>query len=1277
MPCVNRTVTMLFGLALCGVAAGPAQAGLLPLSSGGGAGPGSGWWSRPVLDGKVGVQRLERVITVMPDGSRAEQWVLRSVDDAGTDGVGGIVVPSSASGKSGAQTKLTNTLVPGPAGSEMTPGGDRAGGRDLNGVVSGRRALPGAVTTPNRSDASSTQPGVSDPSRPQRVMGSGAPEPVGTTTMLGTAYVPPRGAPRAPSFVQVTDLGTGHEARVAWLDNSVDETGFEIVREKQSGSTWGQAASMAVPADTTTYTDSPGPGVFRYRVRASTSGSPSRFTAWAMGSVSDVAPVAPSGLMVMDLGGGAQISATWTDNSDNEGQFELNRERLSGSTWGAGVTFTTSANVTNYMDQPGAGSFRYRVRAANASGASGYTAWVTPVAAPTPPVAPSGIAAVSLNDGVQTRVTWVDNSADEAGFEIVRETQSGGSWVSPATFTVGENVVVYTDSPGVGTFRYEARAVNGAGPSAYTAWATVMVAGVVPSAPSSLQAVDLGTGSSVRVTWTDNSSNETGFDLAREQLSGATWGSPVSYPLPANTTLMTDTATVGTFRYRARATSSAGGSAYTPWVVVAVAASVPNAPASPVAADIGNGRAMFSWADNSANETGFQIERSPAFSQGTVTVSANVANYVDACGPGSFSYRVRAMNGSQASAWTAWAAVVVAGSGGATPAAPDQFEVGRDFGNWNALRLRWSDNSTDETGFVVERERETSPGVWGETTTLNAPADAVTIADVPGTGRFHYRVAANGVGGMSPWTARQESHGWTVFVPSGDTHVIYVSNSEGNDANSGFDELHAKRTVAAGVALLRHTYPDWLLLKRGDTWDEPLGTWRKCGRSASEPMVVGTYGPTVGERPLLRTGTTTGFTRVGGSASPPTLDYVAVTGVHMVANTYNGSNASPSGVDWLGPGTNFLVEDCSFEGFSSGVVVQATASTPVQWVRVSRSVIADSYSNLGHAQGIYCYAVNHLMVEESVIDHNGWKEGVAVPTMFNHNFYLSSDMADITLRNNIISRASSHGISMNMPGLIEGNLIVRNSIGIFMRTAPATARGNAILEGRDIDPSLPRGFGIVLGPVWPDTPGLVAGPALVENNIIANKTCVGQESAISVSSNVATNNATQTIRNNMVYNWLSTGLNIGNSNTTRYDQVIVQNNSFWEPSAVSRLVNHYPSPVDRTRFQYSGNHYSTQAAASSWFAIADNIRSFAQWTTDSGETGATTTAPTVDARNLSAGQYYANVFGGAATLEAFLADVRSRSRYGGQPTPGVHHEWDSRLAAPAVIRYVRDGFGLP
>jgi hypothetical protein len=163
-----------------------------------------------------------------------------------------------------------------------------------------------------------------------------------------------------------------------------------------------------------------------------------------------------------------------------------------------------------------------------------------------------------------------------------------------------------------------------------------------------------------------------------------------------------------------------------------------------------------------------------------------------------------------------------------------------------------------------------------------------------------------------------DAEGWTIFTPSADTRIIYVSNSLGNDLNDGLSEATPKKTLSAGFNLLRDGRPDWLLLKRGDTWvGEYFSNWDKNGRSITEPMVVGAYGPLTADRPLILPGNRSFFTHNAGGSFY--LNYLSVVSLHARGSGTNSVGGIGVGFDTIGPGTGLLIEDCMFDFFGAGI----------------------------------------------------------------------------------------------------------------------------------------------------------------------------------------------------------------------------------------------------------------------------------------------------------------------------------------------------------------------
>ena len=97
-------------------------------------------------------------------------------------------------------------------------------------------------------------------------------------------------------------------------------------------------------------------------------------------SVSLGAPAAPSG-MTATAASSTQINLTWTDNSNNETAFKVERATDSGFTHNLTLVTTTAANVTSYSNTGLAANttYYYRVRATNAGVDSANSSTAGPV----------------------------------------------------------------------------------------------------------------------------------------------------------------------------------------------------------------------------------------------------------------------------------------------------------------------------------------------------------------------------------------------------------------------------------------------------------------------------------------------------------------------------------------------------------------------------------------------------------------------------------------------------------------------------------------------------------------------------------------------------------------------------------------------------------------------------------------------------------------------------------------------------------------------------------
>jgi hypothetical protein len=177
----------------------------------------------------------------------------------------------------------------------------------------------------------------------------------------------------------------------------------------------------------------------------------------------------------------------------------------------------------------------------------------------------------------------------------------------------------------------------------------------IPGQPSNLTARTASV-SEIALTWTDNSSSESCFEIWRKAGPEGLWGIVAS--LPANTVSWSNTclAPGTTYYYRARACNGAGCSGWSN-TATATTGTIPAAPSNLVAVLDQLSRVGLSWNRNSTNEAGFRIERKLGV-DGTwsqiASPGANSGSYEDCdCVPGlNYYYRVCAYNSSGTSAFS-------------------------------------------------------------------------------------------------------------------------------------------------------------------------------------------------------------------------------------------------------------------------------------------------------------------------------------------------------------------------------------------------------------------------------------------------------------------------------------------------------------------------------------------------------------------------------------------------------------------------------------------------
>ncbi len=328
---------------------------------------------------------------------------------------------------------------------------------------------------------------------------------------------------------------------------------------------------------------------------------------------------------------------------------------------GNALTFLTKDN--------GSTSFIYRAAYHADDSLSRITLKIRFTTGAAPAAAPGTVAAVAGGTTAAT-VSWAHGGAGHHGFYLERSTNPDRGFSIIAT--VPSSQLGYEDAgliPGT-TYYYRLRAYNGGGmgPVSATAAATTEAATPV-AAPAGFSAT--GTAHDrIALAWTNQSTDETGFEIQRS-VSGAE-GTFSTVGLPAGSAVaMTDQSGLSpqtSYFYRIRALGALNNPSA--WVTAGGATlPLPAAPAAPTglsASALGTGSVQLEWADESGDETGFLIERSGTGLLGSftalATVGANATGYTDtrlALGA-RYYYRIRSTNGVTHSAYTPVATVATA-----------------------------------------------------------------------------------------------------------------------------------------------------------------------------------------------------------------------------------------------------------------------------------------------------------------------------------------------------------------------------------------------------------------------------------------------------------------------------------------------------------------------------------------------------------------------------------------------------------------------------------------
>jgi hypothetical protein len=427
----------------------------------------------------------------------------------------------------------------------------------------------------------------------------------------------------APSNLTTTVI-SGTQINIAWTDNANNETGYKVERSTD-GVNFSILSGTNIDGHSYNNTGLTAGKKYYYRVYATNTNGNSAFSNVASAvtgtGTGSTTPAAPTTLVASPVST-TQINLTWTDNSNNETGFRIER-----STDGTNFTFLANAatNATSYPDTglAAATKYYYRVQAIGSPTNSAFSnvASATTQSATSPgvPAAPTGLTAkgsTSVANAID--ISWIDNANNETGYKIERSTD--GKTFSP--LAGGGPNTVFNRNTGLTPGRlyyYRVYAVNAAGNSAYSnvVSATTTSSGgttTPPATPTALTATAVST-SQINLTWADNANNETGVRIERST-DGVNFTFLINAAVNATSYSNTGLATGTKYYYRVQAIGSPTSSAFSNVANATTQSSNPvGVPAAPTNLTLKKSTSVtnaidISWIDNATNETGYKIERS-------------------------------------------------------------------------------------------------------------------------------------------------------------------------------------------------------------------------------------------------------------------------------------------------------------------------------------------------------------------------------------------------------------------------------------------------------------------------------------------------------------------------------------------------------------------------------------------------------------------------------------------------------------------------------------------
>jgi hypothetical protein len=339
-----------------------------------------------------------------------------------------------------------------------------------------------------------------------------------SNTMYNLIVVKSTSLPPAPFGLSLVRLSQ-NLVNLAWQDSASSVNGYELWRKEGSNGVYQKIRDIPagsfntndqLPYSTVTY-------FYKIRSYNSAGKSPYSNETSTSGSGGSGSVIAPSNLKATALGT-SKVLLTWQDNSNNENYFRIERKTSWSDFQQVGVV---PFNTTSFRDSSSGLStgndyyYRVKVFSSNDSAASSEVLVRTLAFEP-----PTNLQAMVFNSKT-IRLTWTNNNSYQLQIIVERKVGASGNWTTLGT--VSSTPAQYDDAtvqPGT-TYYYRIKGSDGINTSDYTNEAVVTAQIVSLFPPTNLNAFYNGA-SLIKLSWTDNSPNESGFIIERRDSTANT-----------------------------------------------------------------------------------------------------------------------------------------------------------------------------------------------------------------------------------------------------------------------------------------------------------------------------------------------------------------------------------------------------------------------------------------------------------------------------------------------------------------------------------------------------------------------------------------------------------------------------------------------------------------------------------------------------------------------------------------------------------------------------------